>query len=103
MIAPNMATMLAYIATDAAIAPACLQQMLEKAVSASFNSITVDSDTSTSDSVYLLATQKAHHMQITDMDSKLGETVMHLQEVMMDLAQQIIKDGEGQVNLSLCV
>ena len=96
MIAPNMATMLAYIATDAAIAPACLQQMLEKALSASFNSITVDSDTSTSDSVYLLATQKARHLQITNMDSKLGETVYTaLQEVMIDLAQQIIKDGEG--------
>ena len=70
--------------------------MLEKALSASFNSITVDSDTSTSDSVYLLATQKARHLQITNMDSKLGETVYTaLQEVMIDLAQQIIKDGEG--------
>ena len=74
MIAPDMATMLAYIATDASIAPNCLQQMLEKAVSASFNAITVDSDTSTSDSVYLLATHKADHQQITDINSKLGET-----------------------------
>jgi glutamate N-acetyltransferase/amino-acid N-acetyltransferase len=96
MIAPDMATMLAYIATDAAIASACLQQMLEKAVSTSFNAITVDSDTSTSDSVYLLATHKADHQQITDMNSKQGEAVYTaLQEVMIDLAQQIVKDGEG--------
>ena len=96
MIAPDMATMLAYIATDAAIAPDCLQQMLEKAVSASFNAITVDSDTSTSDSVYLLATHKAEHTKITDINSKLGEAVYTaLQEVMIDLAQQIVKDGEG--------
>ena len=96
MIAPDMATMLAYIATDAAIAPDCLQQMLEKSVNASFNSITVDGDTSTSDSVYLLATQKADHQQITDMDSKSGKAVYTaLQEVMIDLAQQIVKDGEG--------
>ena len=96
MIAPDMATMLAYIATDAAINPICLQQMLEKAISVSFNAITVDSDTSTSDSVYLLATHKAAHQQITDMNSKLGEAVYTaLQEVMIDLAQQIVKDGEG--------
>ena len=96
MIAPNMATMLAYIATDASIAAACLQQMLEKAVSASFNAITVDSDTSTSDSVYLLATHKADHQQITDMNSKPGETFyIALEEVMIELAQQIVKDGEG--------
>ena len=96
MIAPNMATMLAYIATDASIATACLQQMLEKAVSASFNAITVDSDTSTSDSVYLVATHKADHQQITDINSKPGETFyIALKEVMIDLAQQIVKDGEG--------
>ncbi|MFL2831466.1 MAG: bifunctional glutamate N-acetyltransferase/amino-acid acetyltransferase ArgJ [Candidatus Puniceispirillaceae bacterium] len=96
MIAPDMATMLAYIATDASIATACLQQMLEKAVSASFNAITVDSDTSTSDSVYLLATHKANHQQITDINSKLGETFyIALKEVMIELAQQIVKDGEG--------
>ena len=59
MIAPDMATMLAYIATDACIAPACLQEMLEAAVPTSFNAITVDSDTSTSDSLYLMATNKA--------------------------------------------
>ena len=96
MIAPDMATMLAYIATDASIATACLQQMLEKAVSASFNAITVDSDTSTSDSVYLLATHKANHQQITDINSQAGETFyIALKEVMIDLAQQIVKDGEG--------
>ena len=82
MIAPNMSTMLAYLATDASIATACLQQMLEKAVSASFNAITVDSDTSTSDSVYLLATHKADHQQITDMNSKPWLAV-HISDLLM--------------------
>ena len=96
MIAPDMATMLAYIATDASIAPACLQEMLGKAVTESFNAITVDSDTSTSDSVYLLATHKADHQKITDMNSKLAETFYKsLQEVTIELAHQIVKDGEG--------
>jgi glutamate N-acetyltransferase/amino-acid N-acetyltransferase len=96
MIAPNMATMLAYIATDAKIAPACLQKMLDKAVNVSFNAITVDSDTSTSDSVYLLATNKAKHQEIRDIDSVAGQAVyIALLEVMIELAQQIVKDGEG--------
>ena len=96
MIAPDMATMLAYIATDACIAPACLQQMLEAAVPTSFNAITVDSDTSTSDSLYLMATNKAGHETITDINSTAGQAfVTQLHALMVDLAQQIVRDGEG--------
>lgn len=96
MIAPDMATMLAYIATDACIAPACLQEMLEAAVPTSFNAITVDSDTSTSDSLYLMATNKAGHETITDINSSAGQAfVTQLHALMVDLAQQIVRDGEG--------
>ena len=96
MIAPDMATMLAYIAADGCITPACLQEMLERAVATSFNAITVDSDTSTSDSVYLLATNTAGHQMITDIDSPAGQAVYSaLHELMVDLAQQIVRDGEG--------
>ena len=96
MIAPDMATMLAYIATDACIAPACLQEMLEAAVPTSFNAITVDSDTSTSDSLYLMATNKAGHKTITDINSSAGQAfVTQLHALMVDLAQQIVRDGEG--------
>ena len=96
MIAPDMATMLAYIATDACIAPACLQQMLEAAVPTSFNAITVDSDTSTSDSLYLMATNKAGHETITDINSTAGQAfITQLHALMVDLAQQIVRDGEG--------
>ena len=66
---PDMATMLAYIGTDAAISQECLQILLSRATEKSFNAITVDSDTSTSDSVYLAATGEAEHTPITDPDS----------------------------------
>ena len=96
MIAPDMATMLAYVATDACIAPACLQQILEAAVPTSFNAITVDSDTSTSDSLYLMATHKAGHDTITDINSPAGQAfISQLHALMVDLAQQIVRDGEG--------
>ena len=96
MIAPDMATMLAYIATDACIAPACLQKMLEAAVQTSFNAITVDSDTSTSDSLYLMATNKAEHDIITDINSAAGQAfITQLHALMVELAQQIVRDGEG--------
>ncbi len=96
MIAPDMATMLAYIATDAAITQTCLQQMLVKAGDISFNAITVDSDTSTSDSVYLVASQKANHPAIQTLDSPEGWAFYDgLAAVMTDLAQQIVRDGEG--------
>ena len=96
MIAPDMATMLAYIGTDAAITQECLQQLLARATDKSFNAITVDSDTSTSDSVYLVATGQAKHSKISDPDSPIAaDFYAGLLAVMRDLAQQIVRDGEG--------
>ena len=96
MIAPDMATMLAYIATDAAISAGCLDILLRRCAEKSFNAITVDSDTSTSDSVYLIATGAVDMLVITNPDSPEAQQVQAaLQMVMTDLAHQIVKDGEG--------
>ncbi|MFZ1725765.1 MAG: bifunctional glutamate N-acetyltransferase/amino-acid acetyltransferase ArgJ [Albidovulum sp.] len=96
MIAPDMGTMLAYIFTDATIPAPVLQKMLSNHVGDTFNAITVDSDTSTSDTVILAATGKSAAKEITDLRSasaKAFET--GLRAVMMDLAHQVIRDGEG--------
>ncbi len=96
MIAPDMATMLAYIGTDAVISQECLQILLSRATEKSFNAITVDSDTSTSDSVYLAATGQAKHTPITDPDSTEAAVFYNaLLGILTDLAQQIVRDGEG--------
>ncbi|HYM74133.1 MAG TPA: bifunctional glutamate N-acetyltransferase/amino-acid acetyltransferase ArgJ [Stellaceae bacterium] len=96
MIAPDMATMLGYIFTDAALPAAVLQKLLSAATERSFNSITVDGDTSTSDTVLLCATQQARHAPVTDPnDRRLGAFRRALDRVMIDLAQQIVRDGEG--------
>jgi glutamate N-acetyltransferase/amino-acid N-acetyltransferase len=96
MIAPNMATMLAYIFTDAALPAKVLQWLLSSATGPSFNSITVDSDTSTSDTVLLCATQQARHAPITASDDpRLADFRRALDTVMVDLATQIVRDGEG--------
>jgi glutamate N-acetyltransferase/amino-acid N-acetyltransferase len=96
MIHPNMATMLGYIATDAAVAQPMLQQMVSQASDASFNCITVDGDTSTNDALMLIATGKSGAAAITSADS---ETYKQLQatviEVATILAQAIVRDGEG--------
>ena len=92
MIAPDMATMLGFIATDAGIASDALQAMLSRCCQTSFNSITVDSDTSTSDSVYLAATGKAGSLSSQD---ELAQFEQALHDVMIDLATQIVRDGEG--------
>jgi glutamate N-acetyltransferase/amino-acid N-acetyltransferase len=94
MIAPDMATMLCFIFTDAAIPGASLQSMLKKGVDRSFNCTTVDSDTSTSDTVLLIATGQAGNpgAPLTDFSAKLSE-------VLMDLALQVIRDGEGAQKL----
>ena len=96
MIAPDMATMLAFIVTDAAINPAALQQACAAAGELSFNAITVDSDTSTSDSVYLAAT--GQNVAVTS-DADLAIFCQTLQTVMQDLAIQIVRDGEGASKL----
>lgn len=96
MIAPDMATMLAYVATDAAIPPDVLHALLRKAVQSSFNMISVDSDTSTSDTVMLFATGKAAHGPITRAgDPRLRDFRQKLDAVMGDLARQVVRDGEG--------
>ena len=96
MIAPDMATMLAYIFTDAAIDDGALQTALAAATTKSFNAITVDSDTSTSDTVLLCATGRANHKRVTSAaDARLRDFRKKLEEVMIDLAQQIVRDGEG--------
>ena len=96
MIAPDMATMLAFIVTDAAITPAALQKACASAGDRSFNAITVDSDTSTSDSVYLAAT--GQNVAVTS-DADLAIFCQALQSVMQDLAIQIVRDGEGASKL----
>lgn len=90
MIAPDMATMLVYIFTDARIDQAALQAITSRACDATFNSITVDSDTSTSDSLLVAATG-ASGVDVTD--NANFETGLH--EVMLDLAHQVVRDGEG--------
>ena len=96
MIAPNMATMLAYIFTDAALPASVLQKLLVEANERSFNCVTVDGDTSTSDTVLLCATQQARHAAISDpADPRLGDFRRALSLVMTDLAMQLACDGEG--------
>lgn len=96
MIAPDMATMLSYIFTDLAIAPKVLQQVVSAVVDKSFNAITVDSDTSTSDTALVFATGKAGNSVIESADDPaLVPFTEALERVMLDLAHQIVKDGEG--------
>jgi glutamate N-acetyltransferase / amino-acid N-acetyltransferase len=96
MIAPDMATMLAYVFTDAALPAAVLQPLLVEAADRSFNCMTVDGDTSTSDTVLLCATQRAKHPPVTDpADRRLADFRRALDTVMIDLAQQVARDGEG--------
>ncbi|HYH22805.1 MAG TPA: bifunctional glutamate N-acetyltransferase/amino-acid acetyltransferase ArgJ [Azospirillum sp.] len=96
MIAPDMATMLGYIVTDAAIAAPVLQSMLSEFTERTFNAITVDGDTSTSDTLQLFATGKAGNAPVTHReDPALSDFRTALEAVMLDLAQQIVRDGEG--------
>ncbi len=96
MIAPDMATMLAYVFTDAALPAAILQPLLTSAADRSFNAITVDSDTSTSDTLQLFATGQAQHAAITDRrDPGLKAFREALDALCLDLAHQVVKDGEG--------
>jgi glutamate N-acetyltransferase/amino-acid N-acetyltransferase len=99
MIHPDMATMLAYVATDAAVSPGVLQQALTAAVQPSFNSITVDGDTSTNDACVLLASGKSG-VTIEQLDAAAGQAFQQaLSEVCYDLARAIVLDGEGATKL----
>ncbi|WP_110709848.1 bifunctional glutamate N-acetyltransferase/amino-acid acetyltransferase ArgJ [Salinicola sp. CR57] len=92
MIQPNMATMLGFVACDAAIDQERLQQWLREAVQVSFNSITVDSDTSTNDACTLIATGRGPRVESADDERRFRDT---LTSVLVELAQAIIRDGEG--------
>lgn len=96
MIAPDMATMLSFIFTDAKIPADVLQTITARAADRSFNAITVDGDTSTSDTVLVFATGAAKHAKISKPgDAKLRAFRTALEDVMTDLAHQIVRDGEG--------
>ncbi|MFN7410400.1 MAG: bifunctional glutamate N-acetyltransferase/amino-acid acetyltransferase ArgJ [Pseudomonadota bacterium] len=96
MIRPQMATMLSFMATDAALAPAALQQLVREAADLSFNRITIDGDTSTNDSFVLVATQRAGHGRIDSLDSAAGRALREaVVAVSQQLAQAIVRDGEG--------
>ena len=96
MIAPDMATMLAYVFTDAAIPASVLQELLAAGTAKSFNAITVDSDTSTSDTLMLFATGKAGNAAVSSAkDPALRAFKKALDALLLDLALQTVKDGEG--------
>jgi glutamate N-acetyltransferase/amino-acid N-acetyltransferase len=99
MIAPDMATMLSFIFTDAPIAAGALQALLSKSVTGSFNSITVDSDTSTSDTLLIFATGAAAKRGCPKIasatDRRLAAFKKALDALLLDLAHQVVRDGEG--------
>jgi glutamate N-acetyltransferase/amino-acid N-acetyltransferase len=96
MIAPDMATMLCFVATDAALPASVIQLLLSAAVSRSFNRTTVDSDTSTSDMVLLFATGQAGNVAPADAaDPDLAAFAAALDALLLDLALQVVRDGEG--------
>jgi glutamate N-acetyltransferase/amino-acid N-acetyltransferase len=105
MIAPDMATMLCFVFTDAKIPPELLDRVLRKGVDLSFNCTTVDSDTSTSDTVLLFATGQARHTRVSARDSGDASAVLlrdfglKLNELLLDLALQVVRDGEGAQKL----
>jgi glutamate N-acetyltransferase/amino-acid N-acetyltransferase len=96
MIAPDMATMLSFIATDATIAPATLQTLVSLYTRSTFNVVTVDGDRSTNDTCLLFATGQAGAPKISRVgDRRLADFRDKLEAVMLDLAQQLVRDGEG--------
>lgn len=100
MIRPDMATMLAYIATDAAIAQPLLTQCLKQLVNRSFNRITVDGDTSTNDACMLIATGESTLPELSDESDPGYQTLFSaLSDVFEQLAQKIVRDGEGATKL----
>jgi glutamate N-acetyltransferase/amino-acid N-acetyltransferase len=105
MIAPDMATMLCFVFTDAKLPADALQALLRRGVDASFNCTTVDSDTSTSDTVLLFATGQAKHARIPGADGNAARARMlrdfadKLNDLLLDLALQVTRDGEGAQKL----
>jgi glutamate N-acetyltransferase/amino-acid N-acetyltransferase len=96
MIRPNMATMLGFVITDAAIAPQLLQSLCKTVADQSFNRVTVDGDTSTNDSFVLIATQRSSLPPITSLDSTQGQAFLAaVLAVAQELAHAMVRDGEG--------
>lgn len=95
MISPSLATMLVYVLTDAAVRPPALQVLLQEQAEATFNRITIDGDTSTNDTVLLLANGAAHNAPCTVRSARQIGFAAILFEVMEELAQSILSDGEG--------
>ncbi len=96
MIRPNMATMLGFIATDACVHQSVMQQLALELAEGSFNRVTVDGDTSTNDSLVVIASNRAGHAEITSLDSADGQALRHaMLGVARNLAQAIVRDGEG--------
>ena len=95
MIHPNMATMLGYIATDAAVSQSALENIIQYAVNKSFNCITVDGDTSTNDSLIMMATNLAGNTEINEQSADFAALRDVLTDVAVELACAIVRDGEG--------
>ncbi|NKB42871.1 MAG: bifunctional glutamate N-acetyltransferase/amino-acid acetyltransferase ArgJ [Alphaproteobacteria bacterium] len=96
MIAPDMATMLAYVMTDAVLSPGVAQAAVADGADKSFNAITIDSDTSTSDTLLLFATGQAGHAPVSEVgDERLTDFKDALNDLLIDMAHQVVKDGEG--------
>ena len=96
MIRPNMATMLGFVATDAAVSPAIMNALAKRLADVSFNRVTVDGDTSTNDSFVVVATGQAGNLPVSDLDSADGRALLSaLTEVAQHLAHAIVRDGEG--------
>ncbi len=96
MIAPDMATMLAFVATDATISPHALQDLLKVITQRTFNAVTVDGDRSTNDTLLVFATGQSGAPPITrSNDPRLADFAAKLEALLLDLAQQLVRDGEG--------
>jgi len=101
MIRPDMATMLAFVATDASLAPDLLQLCLDRAVAPSFNSITVDGDTSTNDACVLIATGRSRANPVASSEEGAFETLTGaVTRVCKELARAVVRDGEGATKLA---
>src|SRR5699024_9935480 len=99
MIEPNMGTMLAFITTDAVIDAPVLQRLLRDVVDRTFNSITVDGDTSTNDMVLVMASELAEHERLTEQHPEWEHFVQAFEKTCQFLAKQIARDGEGATKL----
>lgn len=102
MIAPNMATMLCFLTTDAAIAPALLQDALREVVADTFNMLSVDGDTSTNDTVTIMANGVAGNAMVTEKDEDYAAFVAALKAICVELCRRLAADGEGATKLLEC-